>query len=129
MAEIVFTRPRVVEMPGQQNGNDNAVCTAAVSKCQLVVGEAAGIRPAAPGDADTLVVGVGLEKGGVAETIGYGTDLELSGFDPTGIVPMAPVYQSAAITGGLATGAQAKANAPKLGRISSDGSRIKIRTL
>lgn len=123
--EIVFTDGRNVQMPGQANGNDNAVCTANITKLTLVEGAAAGIAP----NTGLNPVGVALEKGDAGEIIGYGTDAELAGFDPTGINPFDLVYPSAAVVGGMATGAEKKADSLPCGRVTGDGKRIKYRTL
>lgn len=131
MAQVVFLRPHVVMMPGQQNDNDNGVCTANVVKLQLVQGQPGGIRPNPAGNARPL--GIALEKGGPGETIGYGQSTECSGFDTTGINPFDEVGPSAAIAGGLATGADRANDATgqpvTIGRVTGDGQRIKIRTI
>lgn len=125
MPEIVFTRPRVVEIPGMAHDNDNAVAAALCLKCQLIAGTPAGVVPNPAGGADPL--GVALEQGGVAETFGYGTNCEIAGFDPTGLNPYDIVGPSLAVPGGMATGDE-RVPGVKVGRITYDLGRIKIRT-
>lgn len=122
MSEIVFTKPRDAEIPGMETFNDSVQCAAAVGLLQLVTGSAAGIVPNPINNVRPAAVA--LHSGAVGEWISMGKMGECSGFDVAGINPFDLVYPSAAVPGGWATGAQALAGAPPVGRISADGLRL-----
>jgi hypothetical protein len=122
MPEIVFTKPRDVLIPGMETFNDSVQVAANVALCQLVHGSAAGIVPNPINQ--VRPAGVALHKGDAGEWISMGKMGEVSGFDTTNINPFELVYPSAAVAGGWATGAQALAGAPPVGRVTADGLRI-----
>lgn len=126
MPEIVWLKPHVVEMPGQANGNFNGVALVPITKLAVVSGASAGCSL----NTGLNPLGVCLQDNVIAtQTFGYMTDGEIAGFDPTGINAHDLVYPSAAVPGGLATGAEKLANSLPCGRVTNDVARIKIRTL
>ena len=122
---IVFPErtARAVVIPGQEAYNDTAQALVMIPKCALIK---FGPNGAELNDLPNPC-GAALEKGDPGDNgFGYGTHTELSGFITAGTLPGDLVYPSAAVPGGFATGAEKLAGAPPCGRITPDGTRIKI---